>query len=694
MGSNTNYKFFNRDISWLSFNYRVLTEAYDKTVPLYERIKFMAIFSNNLEEFYRVRVSYYRGLLRDLPSDHPKIKEVKPQKILKQINKVVSKQQAEFNKLFYEIIIPELRSKGIILMENPQKISKKQKEKLRSIFIQDIWTSIQPVLLVRKRIRPFLKTGHVYLVLELFVKNKTTKGVRPQYGLIKLPTDHDISRFIELEEEEGKHYIMFLEDAIMHNIDYFFPGYIVENWYTIKVTRDADLDYEDIEGEELIEIIENIETTRAIGSPNRFQFDSRMPEKILKFLMETFKIDSQILVLGGRTHNFRDFFGFPNPLSPQLERERFKPIRMRELENNTKIYQKIEKKDYLLHFPYQSFDSFISFLGQAAYDDTVEEICATQYRVASNSQVVEKLINAANNGKKVTVFVELKARFDEEANLRFARKMKQVGIRIIYSLPGVKVHAKIALITRREENTNKIKRLAFMGTGNFNEATARLYCDHGFFTADDEITEDVSKLFNYIENQTESPKFKHILVPNNNLIETFEACIKKEIKNAKAGKKGYILLKMNGFEDPYMISKIYKASEAGVKIDLIVRGICRVIPDQPYSKNVRIIRIVDRFLEHARVFTFHNNGKTKIYMGSADWMRRNLYRRIECIFPIYDKELKKELMDILNIQLNDNTKSRIINDKQENIRINNNLKPISAQKETYDYLVNKYISEN
>lgn len=694
MKKKSKYQYFNRDISWLSFNYRVLLEAYDSSIPLYERIKFMAIFSNNLEEFYRVRVSYYRGLLRNLPSEHPKIKQVNPQHILKQINRIVSRQQSEFNELFYNIITPELYKEGIILLQNPNNLSKNQKQRLEEIFLQEIWTSIQPVLLVRKRIRPFLKTGHIYLVLELYTKNRKKKrivrGSRPQYGLIKLPTDHDVSRFIELDKENGKHYIMFLEDVIMHNISRFFPGYFVQNWYTIKVTRDADLDYEDIEGEDLIDIIENIETTRAIGSPNRFQYDSRMPNKMLRFLIETFHIESQILVLGGKTHNFRDFFNFPNPLSPKLERGKFKQIRIKELENSNLIYEKIENSDYLLHFPYQSFDAFIQFLGQAAYDEEVTEIKATQYRVASNSQVVEKLINAANNNKKVTVFVELKARFDEEANLRSAREMKQAGIKIMYSLPGVKVHAKLAIITRRNPVTGKTKHLAFMGTGNFNEATARLYCDHGFFTAKSEFTDEIIKLFQYIENQDKVPKFKHLLIPNINLIETFEACIKQEMKNAQKGKKGYILLKMNGLEDPYMMDRLYEASEQGVKIDLIVRGICRIIPNQKYSKNIRTIRIVDRFLEHARVFVFHNNGNTKMYMGSADWMRRNLYRRIECIFPIYNENLKQEMLDILNIQLKDNTKARVINENLENVKIENKEEPIAAQPAIYNYLAQKY----
>ncbi|MFC2087716.1 polyphosphate kinase 1 [Bacteroidota bacterium] len=684
------YKYFNRDLSWLSFNYRVLQEAYDRKIPLYERIKFMAIFSNNLEEFYRVRVSYYRALIQNLSPDHEKIERVNPKKVIHQINAIVSKQQGEFNNLFYLEIIPELKKNGIILVDNETELTEDQEEFIEQTFNHDILPSIQPVLLVRKKVRPFLKTGQIYLVLNLYTHYKTlgsaSKVRRPKYGIIKLPTDHNISRFIELPEKNDKYYIMFLEDLLMRHVNKLFPGYHIDSWYSFKVTRDADLEYEDYDQEDLIEVIENIENTRAIGAPNRFQYDARIPSNVLKYLIETFGIDEETIVQGGRTHNYRDFFAFPNPLSPRLENKKFKPLKLTELELESSIFRAIEKKEYMLHFPYQSFDYFIRFLNEAAYDESVEEIKTTQYRVARNSAVVEALINAALNGKKVTVFVELKARFDEEANLKYAREMKQAGIKIIYSIPKLKVHSKLAIVVRKE---NLGKSLAFLGTGNFNEKTARLYCDHGFFTTDEVILSDLKRLFSHFEDQTVELKFKEILVPNYNMIETYKELIDNEIRLAREGKSGYILLKMNGLEDTEMISKLYEASENGVKVDCIIRGICCLIPNQPYSKNIRVIRIVDRFLEHARIFVFQNNGNHKIYMGSADWMKRNLYRRIECVFPIKNIELKKEILDLLKIQLSDNTSARIVDENMENVPVKQEGPAIRTQEETYRFLQDK-----
>ena len=682
-----NYQYFNRDISWLSFNHRVLEEAYDKSLPLYERIKFLAIYSNNLEEFYRVRVSYYRSLIRELPHDHPKVKEVNPAIIINEINHIVSRHQAEFNELFYNQIIPELRENGIIIKEFGDELTEEQEDYIKTTFLHVILTSVQPVLLVKHRIKPFLKTGHVYIITEMYSKMKSfgrvRKGKRVSYGLIKLPTDHGISRFIELPGDE-KYYIMFLEDMIMKHVEYLYPGYFINSWYSIKITRDADLEFEDYENEDLIEIIEQLENRRAIGEPNRFQYDARLPRHMLNFLIENFDFSRDNLVKGGKRHNFRDFFLFPNPISPNLEHEKFNPLPVPELENRS-MFESIQEKEYMLHFPYQSFEYFLRFLNEAGKDDDVVEIKSTQYRVASNSAVVDGLIKAALNGKKVSVFVELKARFDEEANLQYAREMRQAGIDIMYSIPGLKVHAKMALVIRRSGND-----MAFLGTGNFNEKTARLYCDHGFFTSRQSIIDDVKSLFHYLENQERKPDLKHILVPGFNMVEHFKFMIDREISNVTKGKKGYMILKMNGLEDPAMIDKLYEASEKGVKIDCIIRGVCRLIPGRKFSKNIRVIRIVDRFLEHARLFWFFNNDEDELYLGSADWMKRNLYRRIECVFPVMDKKVKRELMDIIHIQLKDNVKGRLINEKLDNLQNPSTNEPVRAQQAIYEYLISKY----
>ena len=686
-----NYEYFNRDLSWLTFNHRVLEEAYDKTLPLYERIKFLAIYSNNLEEFFQVRVSYYRSLLRNLSDEDPKFKEVNPRQVLMAINRTVSKQQNEFHQLFYDNIIPELKKEGIIILERDSELSIDQLSYIRHIFEHQVLTAIQPVLLVKKRIKPFLKTGQQYIALRLYAKNQNSqlvlKTARPQYGFVKLPTDHHISRFIELPRSEGKYYIMLLEDLIYKFLDVIFPGYHIESAYSIKVTRDADLEYEEFEGDELIDIIEELSSTRAIGEPTRFQYHSDMPKNMLWFLQQTFDIEKEILVEGGSKHNFRDFFMFPNPIAPKLEHEKMSALPIPELDESNQIIEAIEKREYLLNFPYQSFQYFIDLLNEAGKDPSVEEIISTQYRVASNSAVVDALIMAALNGKKVTVFVELKARFDEEANLVYSREMKQAGINIFYSFPGLKVHAKLALIRR----TGGKKDIAFLGTGNFNEKTARLYGDHGFFTSDKRILEDVNNLIDYLTSREIKSGFKHILVPKINMVQTYAELIKHEINHVKKGKNGHIIIKVNGLEDPYMIEQLYKASEGGVKVDILVRGVCRLIPGKKYSKNIRVVRIIDRYLEHARVFYFYNNGKSKIYMGSADWMRRNLYRRIECVFPIYDESSKQEILDILNIQLEDNVSARIINRKMENVRIENDKPKVRSQTATYEYLKNKYL---
>ncbi|MBN1766990.1 MAG: polyphosphate kinase 1 [Prolixibacteraceae bacterium] len=690
------YKFFNRDLSWLSFNYRVLEEAKDPNVPIFERIKFLAIYSNNLEEFYQVRVSYYRQLLKNAQLMPGKIEEVNPAKIIHQINETVSKYQLEFHRIFDDEIVPELEKNNIILLNKNSKLTPEQEEEVNEIFTFSILSLLQPVLLVKKRIRPFLKTGQVYIIIEMIVKehaNETTKSQQKRYGLIKLPTDHNVSRFIELSPSNGNHFIMFLEDVIMKHITKLFPGYVVEEWYTIKLTRDADFEYDEYEEEELIDAIKNLSSSRTLGKPNRFLYDRQMPYHIIKYMKDTFRLDNDIVVPGGTYHNFRDFFSFPNPLSPNFENEKLAPLRIPALEEHGLIKDAIKTNDHLITVPYQSYDYFLRFLEQAAIDDSVCEIKATQYRVAERSAVVNALMNAAENGKKVTVFVELKARFDEEMNLRYAAEMTKAGIRIFYSIPGLKVHAKVAIVLHDKEKYPEAIDQAYIGTGNFNEKTARLYSDHGLFTANDGIISDLKAMFNYLENQDEKIKFKHLLVPGFNLISKFGKLINNEIQNAKKGQKAHIILKMNGLQDPHMVNMLYRASEAGVKIDLIVRGICILKTGKRYSKNIRVIRIVDRFLEHARVYVFHNNGNPKVYIGSADWMKRNLYRRIECVCPVYDTNLKNELIDILNIQLSDNVKASEIGSKMENIRVSNKHEKVQSQIATYNYLKEKYKRE-
>lgn len=684
------YEYFNRDISWLSFNFRVLQEAMDKTLPLYERIKFLAIYSNNTEEFYQVRVSYYKHMLRhekEFPKQH--FREVDPARIIQQINEIVTNQQSIFHLIFEDEILPELRKNNIIVVNEKDQLSEEQLDFVSEVFYSDIITSIQPVMMVKSKVRPFLKTGHPYMALEMVSNENQGTRKRERYGIVKIPTDHNFSRFLQLPGEGDNHYIMFLEDVIMRHIDAIFPGYRVLNWYSLKLTRDADMEYDDYEGDDLIDAIDRIRSVRSVGKPNRFQYDRKMPAKLLDYLTTSFHISKDLLVMGGSRHNFRDFFSFPNPLYPELEIENLPPIPIPALSNLKKpIAALIGKMDYLLSVPYQPFEHYLRFLREAAVDPSVKEIKSTQYRVSDHSVVVNSLIDAAENGKKVTVFVELKARFDEEANLKWANEMTKAGIRIIYSIPKLKVHAKIALVIRKKGSKHGDQ--AYLGTGNFNEKTARLYGDHGLFTSNPEVVRDVKGLYKYLADQNIRPRFRHILVPGFNMIKVFLRLIKQEIDNAKKGEIGYILLKMNGLQDGEMVDALYKASEAGVKVDLIIRGVCTLKTGQSYSRNIRVIRIVDRYLEHARVFVFLNNGEHQVYMGSADWMKRNLRRRVECVFPVYDPDAKKEILDILNIQLSDNVKACEVDEHINNNRVITGGPDIRAQFATYEYFKKKY----
>ncbi len=684
------YQFLNRDLSWLSFNKRVLEEAANPNLPLYERIKFLAIYSSNLDEFYRVRVGTYKRFT-ELPAEDKSNLRENPDAILKNINTEVDLQQNKFGQVFTQDIIPALKENNIILYRD-EELSDEHHQFVKDYFLDNLLPHAQPMLLLKKQIQPFLQNNVVYIAVKLYKKRSkkeeegTPKVRRARYAIIKVPS-HRFARFIELPEKDGKHYIMFLDDIIKKRMKVLFPGYKIDSSYSFKLSRDADLLIEDEYSGDLIKLIESSLKKREIGSPSRFLYDESIPKDFLKFLKDSFNLVGNNMVKGARYHNFQDFFGFPNPKQPELERVSTPPMKVKALQMNKSVFKTIGKKDHILHFPYQSYEYVIRFLNEAAIDPKVEEIKATQYRVADNSAVVNALINAALNGKKVTVFVEVKARFDEEANLKSAREMRKAGVTIIDSIPGLKVHAKIAMIVRKGDK----KDYAFLSTGNFNEKTAKIYADHGLFTSDEVIISELKQLFDYLENQTPGYEFKKLMVGKFNLRSGLTALIDQEIENVKNGSKGHIILKMNGLQERNMIAKLYEASEKGVKIDLIIRGICCLKPNKTYAKNIRVIRIVDQYLEHARAFYFHNNGEDLLYLSSADWMNRNLHRRIECAFPIQDLKIKKEVLDIINIQLKDNVSARMLDSKLNNlpIPINGNDKLIQSQLEITEYLNKK-----
>ena len=440
-----------------------------------------------------------------------------------------------------------------------------------------------------------------------------------------------------------------------------------------------------------INLIETVPDSGKTYALSRFMYDSNMPDDFLAFICNAFGITTDDLVLGGRYNNLQDLIKLPNPRGKELEQQVPSPMRVPFLDEMGSVFRAVKKRDILLHFPYQSFDYLIRFLMEAAFDPKVDEIKITQYRVAENSAVINTLISAAQNGKKVTVFVELKARFDEENNMSTAERMEQAGIRIIYSIPGLKVHAKVAVILRKDtEDGCKRRDFAYLSTGNFNEKTARIYSDMALLTSNAELITDINKVFAVLEGKLAGPTFRHLLVARFNMVPELTRMIHREIEHVKAGRKGRIVLKMNGLHDQNMINELYNASENGVEIDLIVRGICCLVPNRPFSANIRVTRIVDMFLEHSRIWYFYNDGEEDLFLTSADWMRRNLNRRIETAFPILNAEIKQCIIDILKIQLQDNVKACLIDEHlYNNFKRDDNPVKVRAQLAIYEYLKNK-----
>ncbi len=688
--TNLMQKYYNRDLSWLSFNYRVLEEAKDKSLPLYERIRFLAIYSQNLEEFYKVRVASVRGLNKLSITNKQRL-YYNPDFLLRDIYNEVKRQFGEHQKIFGDEIIPELAVNNIILVQN-EELNEEQKEFVNNYFFQEILPLVQPVLLAKGNIFSFLQDNIIYIAVRLYKKSRKKelikKKKRARYAIIKLPTQY-LSRFVMLPKLDDKHFIMFIDDILKANLQVLFPGYYVDSEYSIKMSRDADLLIEDEFHGDLVEKIRKSLSKRKSGAPSRFIYDSEMPKSFLKLLKDIFKLSKDELFPGGKYDSFYDFFKFPNPLTPKLEGATVTPLHQKELSAYESVFAAVREKDFLLHFPYQSYDYVIRFLNEAAVDPKVEQIMTTQYRVATNSAIVSALISAARNGKSVTVFVEVKARFDEEMNLKFAEEMRRAGIKIIASIPGIKVHAKVAVALRKPKD-GKMRGYAFLSTGNFNEKTAKIYADHGFFTSNSEIIEEISHLFKHLFDQNYKYPFKHLLIAQFNLVDELMKKIDREIANAQKGKKAYIIFKTNSLESKQFIDKLYEASEKGVKIDLINRGICCMVPQRDFSENITVTRIVDKYLEHARVYMFHNDGQNEIYISSADLMNRNLLRRIELAVPIYNETLKNELLDILKIQLADNTKARILDASHGNRTKESDFEvKVRAQVDIYEYLKNK-----
>jgi polyphosphate kinase len=655
-------KIINRELSWLSFNDRVLQEAQDyNNVPLIERIRFLGIFSNNLDEFFKVRVATIKRMI-DIQEGSQRVEGEKPRRLMNKIQKKVLKLQNKFEATFHHIL-GELEKHNIFII-NEKELNPSQEIFVRKYFKEKIMPVISPIMFQNVDQFPYLKDKSIYFAIKLVSHDA---AIPRQYALIELPTEI-LPRFIELPSESDRTFIILMEDIIRFSLEDIFAIFNFDSFdaWTIKLTRDAELDLDNDVSQSFLEQISKSVMDRKTGQPVRFVFDNNIAKDLLEYLIEQLRLDeASNLIPGGRYHNFKDFMMFPNIGTPDLVYEKVPPVWHRMVEYHKSVMAVMKEKDFMLHVPYQDFNIFISLLQEAAIDPQVTEISLTIYRVAKNSKVINALMNACQNGKRVNVVIELQARFDEEANIFWSRKLEEVGANIYFGIPRLKVHAKLLCITRKEDK--KLVNYSCVSTGNFHEGNAKVYSDLILFTADRRITAEVKKVFDFFANTHKNQFYRHLIASPLYMRKKFYKLIENEIKFARAGKKAEIIIKINTLVDKEMIYKLYQANNAGVKIILIIRGACSLIPGIPgMSENIQAISIVDKFLEHSRIFIFHNGGEELYYISSADWMVRNLDRRIEIACPIYDKEIQAEIKDMIDIQLRDNVKSRIINEDQDN----------------------------
>lgn len=659
-------RYFNRDLSWLSFNQRVLEESLDPILPIVEKIKFIAINASNLDEFYRVRVSHLETL--DKIGDFNEEENSSYHDILAAVRKEASHQTNYLRSILSTTIIPDLEKNNIILYQSHEEVRQEHFEFIYEYFNAQVASYLQPIWLSDEN-PPFLEDRQLYLVWQVLDKHKSERLI-----LLNVPSQH-LPRFISLPKIGDQHYVIYLDDIVRIAGEKLLENYIVKGIYSVKLNRDAGLNLDEYSGEIAGQMKLSLEQ-RAFGAPSRFQYDVAMPEELVSSFIELFKIEQEELTPTGRYQQMSDFFGFPVPANSLPELPKWKPLKHDELGSYKHYFKALDEKDFLLHFPYQSYDHVLIFFNQAVLDPYVTEIMATFYRVAFDSHIVNALISASKNGKKVRAFVEVKARFDEANNLLWAEKMEKAGIEIFYSLPDIKVHAKTALITRVKDGVTKT--YGFYGTGNFNERTAGIYSDIGLFTANPAMNEELKEVFLYLYIGKQPKPFQHLLVSQFNIIDEFKKLISNEIAIARKGGEGKIIIKLNNLEDSEMIDALYEASAAGVKIDLIVRSICRIKPGVAgLSENISLTRVVGRYLEHSRVFIFNNDGAPKVFMGSSDWMERNLRSRVEVVFPVYNETCRQEIFSFIQIQLAPYKKST---------QIDQYLKPIPMRPEVeYGY---------
>lgn len=661
------------EISWLSFNSCILDEASDFSNSVYERIKFLAIHSSNLDEFFRVKIN--KLLVEE---------SEKNTFLLREILAEVNLQQNKFGEIWNKYIIPELERNKIVFYEN-QPILKEHLHEIEYYFKSIILSYIQVIYISEKKSKPYFLNNRA---LYLLVKIKDAFG-NFNYAYLNIPSDK-LDRYKQLESLEDTHYIISIDTIIKKCLSFIFPLGEVVSCNAIKLNRDENYLIEDEASGDLIAKIEAKIEERKKGSSTRFLYDFNMEPETIRVCKEAFDLHDNEMIKGGSHHNLYDLFKFPNPIKPKLQGKNYPSLKHVPFESNTSIFEIIDKQNQLIHFPYQSYHYVLQFFNQAAIHRNVTEINITLYRISSQSLIANALISAAKNGKKVTVFVEVKARFDEYNNLFWSKEMKNAGIKIIQSMPNLKVHAKVAMVTMKDQQGKK-KNYSYLSTGNFNESTASIYSDFGFFTSEKKYTSDLKKVFAFLKTKEKSASIKHLLAAGFNMKEKLIELMDNEISNKKVGRHAAIFLKVNGVDEKDIIDKLVEASQAGVEVTLLVRGICTLLPGiENISENIKIYRIVDMFLEHGRIYRFANNGKEKIYLSSADMLSRNLNRRIEVGFPIKDENHIAEINAIIEIQLEDNTKKRTINEKGFNeLPSNNEGIPRRSQTEIYDWIAEK-----
>jgi len=675
--------YIEKELSWLSFNERVLQEAADKTVPLIERIRFLGIFSNNLDEFYKVR---FADVKRRILISQERGGSDSPKRLLTKMQSKALKLNEQFDELYSELIREMARRR--IFLVNEQQLDESQQKWIAKYFRREVMPHITPLLMKDEiDVLQFLKDEYAYIAVEL------RKEEHYQYALIEIPTDH-LPRFVMVPQQKGKRRktIILLDNIIRHCLDELFKGffdYDELSGYAMKMTRDAEYDLRNEIEYSLLEQMSEGVNQRLTAKPVRFVYERDMPPQMLEFLCNKLNISNyDNLIPGGRYHNFKDFIAFPNVGREYLENKPLPPMKCADFEGYANSFDAIKAKDILLYYPYHTFDHISELVRQASFDPKVLSIKINIYRVAKDSRLMNSLIDAVHNGKNVTVVVELQARFDEEANIEWSKVLTEAGVHVIFGAPGLKIHSKLLMISRREGE--EIIRYAHIGTGNFHEKTARIYTDFSLLTADQEITNEVRNVFGYIENPYRPVKFNHLMVSPRNSRTQIYRLIDNEIANAKLGKKAALTIKVNNLVDKGIVNKLYGASTAGVKINMIIRGMCSLVPGiEGISDNIRIISIVDRFLEHPRVVITHNDGDPQVYISSADWMTRNIDHRIEVAAPVRDPRLKQRIIDITNIHFTDTVKARFIDKEMSNAYVpRGNRKKVRSQIAIYDYLKN------